>query len=190
MHYDSLWRKHDSSFFVNGKEDGLCLYWDTLGNVIGKESYRKGKYVGVMEFFWEPGRPSILKHFNSQGKEDGPWKQWWKNGNPKLDVIAKNGDILSGTEFYPDGKPRLQFEVRPLPMSESIFKRKHVRGEAWSPKGKSTGKIIDGNGEWTHFSPVPDSVKGQYHVFHEVYKDSIMVKGEKLDSSEIAEWLK
>jgi hypothetical protein len=27
IHYDSLWRKRDSSFFVNGKENGLCLFW-------------------------------------------------------------------------------------------------------------------------------------------------------------------
>ena len=131
--YDSLWRKRDSSFFVNGKEEGLCLFWDTLGNIKARRTYRKGKYIGLYESYWAPGQPSIIKHYNAQGKEDGPWKEWWKNGNPKLDVIAKSGSITSGTEYYPDGKPRLRFLSLPLAKSESLFKRKNIEGEAWTP---------------------------------------------------------
>lgn len=190
IHFDSLWRKRDSLFFVNGKEDGQCLFWDTLGNIVGRKSYRKGKYVGVMEFYWEPGRPSVLKHYNAQGKEEGPWKQWWRNGNPRVDFIAKNGRIISGTEYYPNGSPRVRFETKYSPKLEPLFKRKRINAEAWAPNGKSTGRIIEGNGEWTHFSEVPDSVTGRYGVFREVYKDSRMILGEELDSAEIAQWLK
>lgn len=42
MDYDSLWLKRDS-FFVNGKRVGLALFWDTLGNVRGRENYRNGR---------------------------------------------------------------------------------------------------------------------------------------------------
>src|SRR5690606_1696856 len=69
LHYDSLWRKQDSCFMLSGKKEGEALFWDSLGNVIGRESYRKGKYIGFMEFYWEPGRPSLIKHYNAQGKE-------------------------------------------------------------------------------------------------------------------------
>jgi len=175
---------------ISGKKEGAALFWDTLGNVIGRETYRKGKYIGVMEFYWEPGRPSLLKHYNAQGKEDGPWKEWWRNGNPKVDVQAKNGSIFSGTEYYPDGKPRLRFNTRPLAASESLFKRKTIDGEAWTPKGRSTGRIVDGNGEWTVFSAESDSAKGQYDAFREIFKDSLMINVHKLDSSEIIQWLK
>jgi antitoxin component YwqK of YwqJK toxin-antitoxin module len=189
--YDSLWRKRDSLFFKNGKKQGNIIHWDTLGNVIGRATYKNGEFVGTREYYFEPGRPSMIKHYNAEGKEEGTWKEWWMNGNPKADLIAKNGQIVSGTEFYPNGNPRLRFEVIPLPRSESVFKRKHVRGEAWTPTGKSTGRIVNGNGEWTLFSAVPDdSVSKRYlHVFREVYKDSLMVKGEKLDSAEVAKWL-
>jgi len=27
IHYDSLWRKKDSSFYVDGKENGLVIFW-------------------------------------------------------------------------------------------------------------------------------------------------------------------
>lgn len=188
--YDSLWRKRDSSFFVNGKEEGLCLYWDTLGNIVGSENYRKGRFVGTREYYFSPGLPSMIKQYNSQGKEDGPWKEWWKNGNKKVDLIAKNGDIVSGTEFYLDGKPRIVFEVKPLRKSESLLNRHYIRGEAWSPTGKHTGKIINGNGEWTVFSAKPDTATGQHNAYREVYKEGIMVVGEKLDSAEMAKWLK
>ncbi|MEO6095337.1 MAG: hypothetical protein ABIW76_06560 [Fibrobacteria bacterium] len=190
MHYDSLWRKHDSSFFVNGKEEGQCLIWDTLGNIVARRAYRKGNYIGLYESYWAPGKPSIIKHYNAQGKEDGPWKQWWKNGNPKLEVIAENGSITSGTEYFPDGMPRLRFKSKPLAKSESLFKRKNISGEAWTPNGKSTGRIVNGNGEWTVFSAEVDSAKGQYDVFREEFKDSLMVHVHKLDSSEISWWLK
>lgn len=189
MHYDSLWRKRDSSFFVNGKEDGQCLFWDTLGNIAARRTYRDGKYVGLYESFWAPGKLSIIKHYNAQGKEDGPWKEWWRNGNPKLDVHAKNGSIASGTEYYADGKPRLRFDSKPLAPSESLFERKTINGEAWTPNGKSTGRIVGGNGEWTVFSAEPDSARSRYDVYREVFKDSLMIHVHKLDSSEIARWL-
>ena len=192
MHYDSLWRKRDSSFFVNGKEEGQCLFWDTLGNIVARRTYRKGKYFGLYESYWAPGKLSMIKHYNSQGKEDGPWKEWWKNGKIKGErsFVAKNGRIISGSSYYPDGSPRIRYENKYSPKVEPLFKKKRISAEAWTPKGKSTGRVVNGNGEVTHFSEVPDSTTGRYHVFREVYKDSLMIKGEELDSSGIAQWLK
>ena len=188
IHYDSLWRKSDSSFFVNGKEEGLCLYWDTLGNVVGRETYRNGNYIGKRESYFAPGKPALIKNYNAAGKEDGPWKEWWKNGNKKGEFIAKNGHIISGTEYYEDGKPRIRYRTRYEPENKNVFKMKYIEAKSWAPNGQSTGKIEKGNGEWILF---PDgSNKSDHGVFREVYKDSLMVTGGKLDSTEIAKWLK
>lgn len=190
MDYDTLWRRRDSLFFVNGKKNGLSLFWDTSGNVIGRKSYKLGKRVGREESFWSPGQPSILKNYNDKGEEEGPWKEWWRNGNKRAEYTTKNGYILSGTEYYPDGKLRKRFVCKYNPNRKSFLDVEHIQAEAWTPNGLPTGKIVNGNGEWTHFSAEPDSLNGRYLAFREVYKDSLMVNLEELDSVGVAKWLK
>ncbi len=188
IHYDSLWRKRDSCVFVNGKKDGSILFWDTLGNLIGQRSFRHGIPVGKDENYWAPGHPSIIKNYNANGKEDGPWNEWWKNGNKKAEFVAKNGEIVSGTEYYPNGKPRIQYVTKYEPKNKNVLKTKYIQAEAWTLNGKSAGKIVNGNGEWIVFPDGDDSTNNS--VFRAVYKDSIMVKSDELDSAEIKNWLK
>ncbi len=96
--------------------------------------------------------------------------------------------IFFEVPYYPDGKPRVKYRTKYEPNNKNVFKKKRIEAEAWAPNGKSTGKIENGNGEWITF---PDGVDPKdKSVFHEVYKDSIMIKGEKLDSVQIAKWLK
>lgn len=184
--FDTLWRKRDSSFFLNGKENGLSLYWDTLGNVVGREIYRNGKYVGKRESYFAPGRPALIKNYNAAGKPEGPWNEWWKNGNKKAEFLAKNGEIISGTEYYQDGKLRARYRTKYEPKNKNVFKIKRIDAEAWAPNGKSTGKIEKGNGEWIVFPDGSDTA--DQGVFREVYKDSLLIKGGKLDSAEITKW--
>lgn len=188
IHFDSLWRKRDSTFFLDGKENGLCLFWDTLGNIVGRETYRDGKFVGKRESFFAPGRPALIKHYNDQGEEEGPWLEWWKNGNKKAEHVARNGEIVSGKEYYQNGKPRVFYVTKYEPENTNVLKSKYIHGEAWAPNGKSTGKIVKGKGEWILF---PDgSGPADHAVFREVYKDSVLVEGKKLDSAAQAKWLR
>jgi antitoxin component YwqK of YwqJK toxin-antitoxin module len=187
IHFDSLWRKRDSSFFKNGKEEGLSVFWDTLGNVIGRKTYRNGIQFGKEEYFFAPGRPSLVKHYNSKGEEDGPWSKWWPNGNKRGDFISKRDQIISSDEYYQDGKPRLKFrgkyESKPVPWIE----RKYVEGESWAPNGKSAGKITKGNGEWILF---PDGGDPEHKkVVRYAYKDSILADVDSLTTEEAAKWL-
>ncbi|MEO7425740.1 MAG: hypothetical protein ABI036_11175 [Fibrobacteria bacterium] len=188
LHFDSLWRKRDSCFFMNGERNGTCLNWDTAGNVVGRAAYRNGKNIGKRESYFAPGRPALIKNYNTAGKADGPWTEWWKNGNKKAEYVAKNGHIISGTEYYQDGKPRIRYRTKYEPENRNVLKMKHIEAQGWAPNGKSTGKIETGNGEWILFPDGRDTT--DHSVFREVYKDSVMIKGEKLDSAEIVKWLK
>ena len=185
MDYDSLWRKRDSSFYVNGKEEGQVLFWDTLGNIVGRSTYRHGKYVGKSESYWAPGRPSVIKNYNQAGKEEGPWQEWWKNGNKKAEFIAKKGQLLSGTEYYPNGNPRLRFNA-PYQPKASLFTLKEGETEAWAPDGRPAGKVVKGKGEILVFPA--DTSKKSYVVHRERYHDSLMVVLEELDSTEVKAW--
>lgn len=186
--YDSAWHKRDSTFFVNGREEGAQIFWDSLGNIVGRKSFRNGVQIGKEENYWTPGQPSIFKSYNSKGQEDGPWQEWWKNGNKKGEFIAKNGHIISAIEYYQNGSVRVKYRTKYDPRNNNLLKIKHIDGEAWAPNGRPTGAIVKGNGEWIVFPNGQDS--SNTSVFHEVYKDSIMVKVEALDSSKVAAWLK
>jgi antitoxin component YwqK of YwqJK toxin-antitoxin module len=188
MGFDSAsGRKLDSCFYINGEKDGSSLMWDSLGNIVNRSTYRNGRYIGKREVYFKPAHPSLIKSYNAKGQEDGLWEEWWKNGNKKAVFLAKNGEIISGTEYYQDGQLRVRYRTKYEPKTRNVFKIKRIDAEAWTPNGKSTGKISNGNGEWVVF---PDSKESADNVvFREVYKDSLMIKGEKLDSAATAQWL-
>lgn len=188
IHYDSLWRRRDSSFWVNGKENGTSLYWDTLGNVIGKSTFKMDKRFGKSESYWSKGHPSAFQNYDAQGNEDGLQQFWWENGNKKNEYISKHGDIISATEYFQDGKPRIRYTSKRDPKTGSALKRRFIDCEAWSPTGKSTGKIVKGNGSWIVFNDGQDTTLTK--VLRETYKDSLLIKLDSLDRAEIAAWLK
>jgi antitoxin component YwqK of YwqJK toxin-antitoxin module len=188
MDFDTLWRKRDSVFFVKGKKNGTSLYWDTLGNVIGKRQHRNGIPIGKDENYWSPGHPSVIKNYNAKGQEHGLSEEWWKDGIKKGEWMSKNDQIISGLENYRNGKPRIKYLTKYNPKPENFLKAKYISAESWAPSGKPAGKIERGNGEWLLFSSGEDST--DQTVFREIYKDSLLIKVSKLDSAEISKWLK
>lgn len=181
----------DSNFYVNNRRLGTALCWDSLGNILCREEYKDGKNVGRMESNFGPGRPALLKDFNDSGNAHGIERTWWKSGNLEKDFWNERGSTIRGAEFYPNGKLRYRHE-RPYqtPGSVGAFKRKLISGQTWAPNGKSTGKVKQGNGKLIRFSAEPDTVTGRYRAWHETYKDSVLESGGKVDSIEIAKWLR
>lgn len=173
--------------FVNGKENGRCLFWDTLGNVTRMETYRNGAHTGIRETYWAPGRPAVSKTYDADGKENGPWLEWWENGNRKAEYSARNGRIVSGTEYYHDGKPRMRYVKSFDANPHSKFGIQYREGEAWAPNGKSTGRIINGKGSWILFPDGHDTA--DHVVYRELYKGRSLVRNETWDSAAAMKWL-
>lgn len=186
--YDTLWRKKDSSFFVNGKKEGNVLFWDTLGNVISRSTYRLGVQFGKDENYWSPGHPSVIMYYNAKGEENGPCDKWWPNGTKRSEGKYKDGQLLTLKEYYPNGAARMQFTGKYERKQPATLKDKHVQGETWGPNGKSAGKIVDGNGSWIRFPDGSDSTNTK--VFREVYKDSVLLDIQPLNAAEIEKWQK
>ncbi len=113
LSYDKKWRIHDSVFFIDGKKEGQCLIWDTLGNIISRKNYSNGKLNGESESFYSPGHPSLIKNYNDSGQEEGLWQEWWPNGNKKLVAQCHKGLIISDEEYFPNGNLRLRKNRRP-----------------------------------------------------------------------------
>lgn len=186
VHYDGRWRKRDSCMFVNGKENGRCLFWDTLGNVTKMETYRNGAHTGKRETYWAPGRPAVSKTYGADGKEHGPWLEWWENGNRKAEYSARNGRIVSGAEYYRDGKPRLRYVKTFDANPNAAFRIQYREGEAWAPNGKSTGRIVNGAGTWILFPDGRDTA--DHAVYRERYQGKSLSARETLDSASAAQW--
>ena len=189
IHYDSLWRKHDSCFFVNGRKNGTLIFWDTLGEVVGKRKFRNGIQIGKDENYYSPGHPSLIKNYNDSGQEEGLWQEWWPNGNKKLVAQCHKGEVIEDEEYFPNGVLRLKEKTayQPKPSKEDA---KVVFYETFSPAGKSTGKVVNGTGETWLFDAKPDSVTHKHRVLHEVYKDGFEVSNQEADSQTVEKLLR
>lgn len=162
--------------------------WDSLGYLVARGFYKDGKPFGKQETWFGADKPKDVRNFISKGIEEGPTFKWWPNGNKRLEGIKKNDDLVSATEFYFDGRPRVKYLTKFEPEVKSVFKTKYINAEAWAPNGNPCGKIQDGNGEWLLFPNGSDST--DQTTFREVYKDSLAIKIEKVDSATVAKWRK
>lgn len=191
VRYDRKWRKVDSTFYLNNREHGTSLCWDSLGNIRCKEHHRHGVMFGLRESYFSPGKPAMMKTYNDSGVAHGYEKVWWRNGNLKHEYQIDRGTALQAKEYFPNGKLRSRHR-RPYQVAGSVgvFKRKLIEAETWAPNGRSTGKVKDGNGRLLRFSAEPDSLTGRYTVWDETYTDSLISKGGKLDSAAVAELMK
>ena len=180
IHYDSLWRIRDSSFFRHGKKNGDLVFFDSLANEIGRVHYKNGIRVGKETLFYSPGLPELVKHYNKDGKEDGPWLEWWPNGNKRKELELSHGQLRTSLEFFPNGKPRLKYSVHFKKVSPILYDRKVSAMETWAPDGRPAGKVEMGNGEVLLFQLDEDKVIPE--VIRETYRDSLVKDVNVLDT--------
>ena len=172
----------------NGVQTDSFYRWDSLGNLQARGFYKDGKPFGKQETWFAADKPKDVRSFIAKGIEEGATYEWWPNGNKKLEGFKKKGDIVSATEFYFNGRNRVKYLTKFEPNVKSALKTKYINGEAWAPNGSPCGKIQDGNGEWLLFPSGGDST--DQTTFREVYKDSLAVKIEEVDSVAVAKWLR
>lgn len=180
-------KRRDSCFYINGVETGKSLVWDSLGNIKMQAYSKDGHRIGRFEAFIRPGIPSSIKNYDSAGRKHGRQQEWWENGQPKSDLMAQEGQIISGTEYYGNGKPRIRY-VSPFIPNRTVFATKTIASESWAPDGRPAGKVVKGQGELLLFSA--DRAEGTVAAHKEVYKDSLMIRLDELDSGAVAKWLK
>ena len=179
-------RRIDSSFYQAGQLEGVALVWDSLGNVVNRAEYHKDKPVGKSVRFFPGLKPAQFQNYDRRGREQGLQEEWWPNGNKKNELMAKNGEIISGTEYYVTGKPRIRYATKYDP-GGSLMAMKTISQESWAPDGRSAGTVVKGQGETLLFGNEASEIHVAAH--REVYKDSLLVKLDELDSAETLNWL-
>lgn len=87
---------------VNGKKQG---YWDELfiDNIKSKGNYINGKKDGLWVFYDNKNKITSIQSFKN-GKSDGICEGYYNNGNINSRFMCENGKIIKYEGYYKDGE--------------------------------------------------------------------------------------
>lgn len=104
-------RKHREETYRYGKEDGLVIEYDSLGNVITKGEYVAGLKDG--EWFYDLG-DHIEKGRFSGGDRDGEWEYIFKDNNKTAFKGKYKSGLAEGKHvyYYKNGKVEMAGKYR------------------------------------------------------------------------------
>jgi len=100
--------------YVQGQKEGIAFYYNEDGILFRKVPYEKNKMEGNGIEYCNDGRPCyILKYRfnelverekinqkNSEGEKVGVWKEFYENGEIKLEQQFKQGKLHGKTKYY------------------------------------------------------------------------------------------
>ncbi len=116
-------------WYLNQVKDSVWTYYsDFDGSVRIREPYQDGKLHGAAHFYYPDGRISEELEWK-QNEKDGAWKQYYKNGAPRLSAQYENGLLQGPYEVY---------------FSNNNIK---IRGAYLANKSNGTWRYYDENGE-------------------------------------------
>ena len=203
-------RLHDYVVYKNGLVHGPVMLWDSSGELTLRGNELNDNRYGLYERWFtktnatmgyngnelrhlgplpKNRRPRMVYHYNAKGQEDGEIKEWWPNGNLKLEAIAKNGQYIENTDYYPNGNPRVTNKTPYDPTGKRAAMDGILFEKTYNPKGKAISEVKNGNGESILFKAFPDSATGTYDVTKGIIKKGSLVDVKKLTKQEVSQLL-
>ena len=83
-----------------------CRQEDT-GQLQREQELRDGKYLGIERFFDREGKLTRERSVNERGNSQGQVREFWPNGQVKLEEVAENGESRGVVRaFAQSGKPQ------------------------------------------------------------------------------------
>ena len=192
-------------FYINGLEEGWAYDYAKDGRIIGKTLYKHG-FLRKREIF---------NSFDSQGKKDGVWKYFYKNGNTKLAGRYRSGieegyfkyysnsGNLDSIKKYHNGllvfdTPELEtFDIRKDYYNDGSIKvigsykdnvAEGVRRE-YSKEGKVIASYIMHKGVISAKGIIDESGKKQGEWIFYYMNGEIESKGKFVDNNKIGSWI-
>jgi len=155
MNYDRQSAKVRARFFQKSGElvaqgnyigtlrDSVWLFYSEIAKTVSRRAtYTAGKLNGKEQSFYPDGTVAEETMWKD-GLRNGPWTQYFDNGQPKA-VSTYLNDKLNGayTVFYPDGKP----------MAEGVYRQDIPDGDwkRYDENGKPASTIRYANGKITN----------------------------------------
>ncbi|SQI36071.1 MORN repeat variant [Leminorella richardii] len=109
-YYDSPGKVRSVSHFKDGKLHGEFVSYNKNGTVAKKEQYLLGKDVtknGIV--YGSEGQILERYNYNSNGRKEGTWLNYYPDGTLKLSESYANGTLVgTSEEYWPNGKIKLK----------------------------------------------------------------------------------
>jgi len=136
--------------FVNGIEDGTSLIFDTIGNVVQIDTYKRGFLISV----------ESINRYDADGFKHGVWKSFYEDYSLKTEEIYvhgerngifkeydRNGNVRSIKKYSNDVEDKVDV-VSPLKYRRDYYKNGQVKTEVTFRNGKPEGirRDFDENG--------------------------------------------
>jgi antitoxin component YwqK of YwqJK toxin-antitoxin module/Tfp pilus assembly protein PilF len=88
--------------FTNGNIEGpVKLYHNNQKNTVESEGvYVKGKISGEWKYYFKDGKIQKKGAFNSDGKKDGPWVEFSRDGKPLSEETFNDGKLSGPQKYY------------------------------------------------------------------------------------------
>lgn len=92
--------------YIGSKRDSIWTFYNIVGDLISRESYKNDVKEGVSETYFPNGKMAETFVYQ-EGKKVGDWNQYYDTGKPKAKGVYVN-DMLEGEVVYYaiNGKPR------------------------------------------------------------------------------------
>ena len=94
---------------LNGKKQGLEIFWYESGRIKIQTNYVDDKEDGVWNQWYENGQMKLEAHYKD-GREHGSFKQWYENGQQRAQSNFVNGK-KEGPEYTWDKGGKLKSEL-------------------------------------------------------------------------------
>ncbi|MEJ7609887.1 MAG: hypothetical protein WKF88_01770 [Ferruginibacter sp.] len=94
--------------FKNGREHGITETFYENGEKETVRFYTAGEKDSIHQGRWPGGQRKFEYHFK-KGNYDGPFTEWYGNGQMNQQIIYVNGKELSGKGWRENGKPYMNF---------------------------------------------------------------------------------
>lgn len=156
----------------DGYEHGTSPVYDTTGRLIELITYKKG-FLNTRE---------VLNRYDSQGRRNGYWKEFYDNFELKWEQYYKHGmrdgyykeydekgNLRKITKYVNDVEQVVEHETQPLQMQHEYYPNGRVRREASFRGGKREGT-------WREFDEEGNVISSQ------IYQNGRMVQSGVMDT--------
>ncbi len=116
------------------------------GDTLGLGFRESGRIIGVYKSWYRKGWKEDFTNYNSSGKKHGLSQRWREDGTRKDSTIYENGIVKESMKYFRTGTSRYFCTGTPRYFYTYEDDEKwSIR--TWSPDGKKTGTVTNGNGE-------------------------------------------
>ena len=148
--------------YQNGKENGTCIIYDTLGQIVGTITYQNGYVV----------RRENINRMDANGFKQGIWKCFWENGLLSMEGAYLNGKKNGFFKYYNEEGvfDRIEKWENDILIEDAIETKQLDRKVEYHSNGKI--KI-----EAYYYKGVPEGIRREYSAEGKVIKSYLFSNG-------------